>query len=71
MLIQCHDYCTVVAPLEGGLPSREPQILKSLILFGLVCPDFSTKLPNGICTGPKRRYHSGYFSSSQNTVPWI
>ena len=24
-------------PLEGGLPSREPQILKSLILF--VCLD--------------------------------
>ena len=23
----------VFAPLEGGLPSREPQILKSLILF--------------------------------------
>ena len=29
---------SIFAPLEGGLPSREPQILKSLILF--VCADF-------------------------------
>ena len=26
-------FVTIIAPLEGGLPSREPQILKSLILF--------------------------------------
>ena len=50
-----------IAPLKGGLPSRDPQILKSLIL-SVCCPIFSRDLPSGICTGYKRRFHRVYFS---------
>ena len=54
----------LIAPLKGGLPSRDPQILKSLILSVclFVCPIFIRDLPNGICTGYKRRFHRVYFS---------
>ena len=58
----------LIAPLKGGLPSREPQILKTLILFVClsVCSDFRRDLPSGICAGFKRRYSSVYFSGVQN-----
>ena len=54
-------------PLKGGLPSREPQILKSLILFVILC-EFGANQANGICTGFKRRFHRVYSSSVQNRI---
>ena len=49
-----------------GLSSREPQIPKSLRLC--VCDRLLWDLPNGICTGPKRRYHSVFWQSVRKRV---
>ena len=54
-------------PPERGLPSREAQILKNLVLSGwmLVCPDFGRYLPNSIWTGPTCFYKALIFRVSK------
>ena len=60
-------------PPGRGLPSREAQVLKDLILLAClsVCPDFGRDLRYGIWTGPTRRCHSVYFQSAQKGVPQL